>query len=84
MNDKIIATIRTFVPTVVSSFVLFMSARGFELDAAAIAGLEAFLVGLATATYYIIVRLLAERFPWVEILLGNKKAPTDYSDVRAV
>lgn len=75
MNDKIIATIRTFVPTVVGTFVLFLSARGFELDAAAIAGLEAFVSGVAVAAYYILVRLVSERFPWVEALLGSRKTP---------
>lgn len=75
MNDKIIATIRTFVPGVVGTFVLYMAARGFELDAAAIAGLEAFISGLAIAVYYLIVRLLSVKFPWVEALLGSKKTP---------
>ena len=76
MNDKIIATIRTFVPGVVGSFGLYMAARGFELDAAALAGLEAFITGLAIAVYYFLVRLLSERFPWVEALLGSTKKPT--------
>lgn len=75
MNDKIIATIRTFVPTVVGTFVLFISARGFELDAAAIAGLEAFVSGVAVSIYYVLVRLVSERFPWVEVLLGSRKTP---------
>lgn len=75
MNDKIIATIRTFVPTVVGTFVLFLSARGFELDAAAIAGLEAFVSGVAVSIYYVLVRLVSERFPWVEALLGSRKTP---------
>lgn len=75
MNDKIIGAIRTFVPTVVGTFVLFLSARGLELDAAAIAGLEAFVSGVAVSIYYLIVRLISERFPQVEWLLGANKKP---------
>lgn len=75
MNDIVIATIRTTVPAIVSAFTLFLGARGFDLDAAAIAGLEAFLVGLAVATYYVIVRLVGKKFPQAEILLGSTKKP---------
>lgn len=75
MHNKAIGTIRTFVPTVVGTFVLFLAARGFELDAAAVAGLEAFVTGVAVTTYYIIIRLLSERFPSLEWLLGSGKTP---------
>lgn len=75
MNDLIIATIRTTVPSIVTSFVLFLGARGFELDAAAISGLEAFAIGFCVATYYVIVRLVARKFPVVEALLGSRKTP---------
>lgn len=75
MNDLIIATIRTVVPSVVSTFVLFMSARGLDLDQAAVSGLEAFLIGLAVAVYYLGVRLLSIRFPQAEALLGVAKKP---------
>lgn len=75
MSDLITATIRTVVPSIVGTFALFMGARGFELDAAALAGLESFLVGFAVAAYYLVVRLLAKKFPWVESLLGSTKKP---------
>ena len=75
MNDLVIATIRTFVPSLVGSFTVFMTARGFALDAAAMAGLEAFLLGLAISSYYLAVRLLSKRFPQAEVLLGFNKKP---------
>lgn len=81
MSDLIIATIRTVVPSVVGSFVLFLAARGFELDTAAVSGLEAFLIGLATATYYVIVRLLGKKQPKAEYLLGVASQPT-YEEVK--
>lgn len=81
MSDLVIATIRTVIPSIVGSFVLFMAARGFELDEAAVSGLEAFLIGLGTATYYVIVRLIGKRKPQAEILLGVAKQP-EYKEVK--
>ena len=75
MSDLITGTIRTVVPSIVSTFALFMAARGFELDEASLAGLESFLVGIAVAAYYVVVRLLGKKFPWAESLLGSTKKP---------
>jgi hypothetical protein len=75
MNDLIIATIRTVVPSLVGTFVLFMSQNGIGLDEAAISGLVAFLVALFTGVYYLGVRLLSKRFPQAEVLLGFNKKP---------
>lgn len=75
MNDLVIATIRTVVPSLVGTFVLFLSQNGVGLDEAAISGLVAFLVGLFTGIYYLAVRLLSKRFPQLEVLLGHSKKP---------
>lgn len=75
MNDLIIATIRTVVPSLVGTFVLFLSQNGIGLDEAAVSGLVAFLVGLFTGMYYLAVRLLSKRFPQLEALLGFNKKP---------
>lgn len=75
MDNLVIGTIRTTVPSIVTSFILFLGARGFELDEAAAAGLEAFMIGFAVSIYYVIIRVLGHRFPWVEAFLGSKKTP---------
>lgn len=84
MNDLIIATIRTVVPSIVGTFILFMSARGLDLDEAAVAGLESFMAGFVVAAYYLVVRLVSKRFPQAEALLGFNKAPEYKEPVREV
>lgn len=76
VNDLVIATIRTVVPSFVGMFVLMMADRGVQLDEVAVSGLGAFLVGLLTAIYYVAVRLLGTKFPQAELLLGASKTPT--------
>lgn len=75
MSDLVIATIRTFVPSVVGSFAIFLAAKGIELDTVAISGLESFIIGLGVAVYYLLVRLIAKRYPQAEALLGAAKKP---------
>ena len=79
MNDLIIATIRTAVPSFVGTFVLLLSHWGMTLDEAGVAGLTAFLISLATAAYYLLVRVAAKKWPAIELLLGVAKKPT-YKD----
>ena len=59
----------------VAYFSLYSSTRGLELDAVTITAIETALVGLATAVYYLIVRTLAKKWPFLEILLGSRKTP---------
>lgn len=75
MNDLVIATIRTVVPSFVGIFVALMSSWGLHIDEAGIAGLSAFLLSLCIGAYYLAVRLLAKRFPQLEWLLGANKKP---------
>lgn len=82
MNDLAISTIRTVVPSIVGPFILLLARNGVELDAVAVAGITSFLIGLATGVYYLGVRVLAKKYPWVESLLGVAKKP-EYKDVRA-
>lgn len=81
MNDIVIATIRTTVPSLVGTMVLFLAQNDINLDSAAISGLVAFLVGLFTAVYYLAVRLIGQRFPQAEWLLGVAKTP-EYKETK--
>ena len=75
MNDLLISTIRTVVPSFVGVFVALMASWGLHLDDAGIAGLTSFVLSLAVGAYYLAVRLLAKKFPQVEWLLGVGKKP---------
>lgn len=75
MGDLITATIRTVVPAMVTYFTIYMSARGLELDSVTVTGIETAIIGLATAAFYLAVRVLAKKWPWIELLLGSKKTP---------
>ena len=76
MNDLVIATIRTAAPAIVGAFVILLADRGITLDDATIAALGAALIGIATAVWYAIVRVVAKRYPIAEKLLGSAKKPT--------
>lgn len=75
MHDLVTATIRTVVPAFVATFVLLLTHYGVELDEAGVAGLTAFVISLATGVYYLAVRLVAKKYPQVELLLGSSKKP---------
>jgi hypothetical protein len=80
MSDFVIAQIRTYVPMLAGFLITWLIAANV-LDPDTAVGVQAGLVSFATAVlsglYYFIVRLLAEKWPQVGILLGVNKAP-DY------
>ena len=74
MSNFVISQIRTYVPMVVGVALAWLMQFGldlYEVEAQA----TVFIVGLLSALYYFIVRLLAEKWPSVGILLGVNKAP---------
>lgn len=75
MSNLITATIRTVVPSMVSYFSVWSSARGLELDAVTTTSIETAVIGVTVAAFYLIIRKLGKRWPWVEVLLGSKKTP---------
>jgi len=81
MSDLFTSIVRTIVPVIVGSIASFLATKGIDLDAATLAGLSAFLAGLFSAVYYLIVRLLEQKFPQLGLLLGSKKTP-EYTEKR--
>lgn len=75
MADLATSFIRTIVPIVVGAIVSFLATKGIAIDEQAAAGLAAFLAGLVSAVYYIIARLLEQKFPQAGLLLGSTKKP---------
>lgn len=79
MNDFVIGLIRTYVPIGVGALIAWLVTLGVNIDAETQAALVIAGTGVLQAVYYTVVRVVAERFPWVGALLGVNKAPT-YSE----
>lgn len=88
-NDRIISTIRTFVPALIGLLIARLVAE-VPAVADAIAWVDG-VIGAPTATllglvgaalviaaYYWVVRRLATRWPWLEGFLGSTKTPVEY------
>ena len=74
MSDFVIAQIRTYVPMAVGAFVAWLLQFGLDLYEVEGAATVA-IVGILSALYYFIVRLLAEKWPQFGVLLGVNIAP---------
>lgn len=79
MTTFVISLIRTNTPALVGAIVGLLVSIGLQVPADAVAGLTAFLGFLFTGLYYLIVRLLEEKYPQIGILLGFAKSPDSYS-----
>lgn len=75
MGDLVTSIIRTVVPMIVGSLVSFLATKGINLDEQSAAALGTFLAALFSAIYYVIARVLEEKFPQLGILLGVKRPP---------
>lgn len=71
--------IRTVTPVIVGQVVAWLAMLDVSLSSDAQAGLATFLGGLITAVYYVLARLLEERFPWIGGFLGLAKTPDSYT-----
>lgn len=76
MQDYVTSTIRTVVPVIVGAVVGFLASKGIDIDQSAVAGLTAFLSGLFTAVYYVVVRFVETKYPKAGWLLGTPKKPS--------
>lgn len=81
MNDFVTSLIRTYVPIAVGAVVSFLLTKGIELDANAQLGLVTFLTALLQGVYYLVARLLEQKFPQLGFLLGSTKKP-EYTETK--
>jgi hypothetical protein len=76
MNDIVTSFIRTIVPGIVAVLADWLAHWHLNLDTNGMHGLEAFLITLFTAVYYLAVRIfetyVSPKFGW---LLGYAKQP---------
>lgn len=89
-NDRIVSTIRTLVPALVGAVLTWLISRvpavgdgvawlSETLGADVTTLLSLAAVAGVTTGYYALVRWLSPRWPWLEVLLGSKKAPAVYA-----
>lgn len=75
MNDFITSLIRTYVPIAVGAVASYLLTAGIEIDANAQLGLVTFLTAILQGVYYLLARLLEQKFPQLGFLLGSTKKP---------
>lgn len=80
-NNFVTSLIRTYVPIGVGALASYLLTLGIDLDANAQLGLVTFLTALLQGLYYLIARLLEQRYPQLGVLLGSSKTP-DYKEVK--
>lgn len=75
-NDKIIGFIRTYVPYGISAGLAWLLlTTGFDLTGEVQVALVTLTVALVTNVYYMAIRLIEARVPWIGALLGWPKSP---------
>lgn len=72
------AVVRTAVPYAVAGIITVLAALGADIDPAAEAILTPAVAFVLGTLYYLGVRWLGKRVPWVEGLLGSARVPTAY------
>lgn len=88
-NDRIVSTIRTFVPALIGLLIARLVAAvpavadvivwiDGVIGAPTTTILGVVAAALMIAAYYWLVRRLATRWPWLEGFLGSTKTPVDY------
>jgi hypothetical protein len=81
MHDKALAFIRTYVPYLIGLAVVWVLVHADVVIPDDVHGaFVALAIGVVTVLYYVIVRLVETRLPWLGVLLGWPSRP-DYPDV---
>lgn len=82
VNNIITGLIRTVVPAMMGQLIAWLTTVGITVDPAVVENFNALAITLLgiilTGAYYVIVRLLAKKYPKLELLLGSEKKP-DYT-----
>lgn len=75
MGDFVTSLIRTYVPILVGQVAAWLALKGVQLDEQTVVAATAALGGLLSAVYYLVVRLIEQKFPQIGVLLGSTKKP---------
>lgn len=68
--------IRTYIPIAVAALVAWLGQIGVILPDGASDALATGLAAVVAGLYYLAIRLLEERWPWLGVLLGSPTAPS--------
>lgn len=79
MTTFVISLIRSNAAPLVGAFATWLVSLGLVVPEEARVGLTAFLFFFLSGIYYLVVRLIEQKFPAVGILLGYAKSPDSYS-----
>lgn len=71
MSDFVTSLVRTWVPVVIG-YLVALGVLPTDLSDEATAAFTAIIIG----AYYLLIRALETRFPWIGWLLGAPKTPT--------
>lgn len=75
-NDRALAYIRTYVPYLVGAGLTWLLVHtGIDFSGPVQVALIAFLVPLTQNAYYVLVRVIEIRMPWIGVLLGWSNSP---------
>lgn len=75
MQDFVTSLIRTYAPIVVGAVVSWALTQGITVSPDTQASLIVTFTAVLQGTYYLVVRLLEQRWPKLGALLGKAKAP---------
>lgn len=79
MDSIFTGFLRTIVPALVGGFVAWLATVGILVEPSVENSLASaiilFLGSILTGLYYLTVRWLATKFPWLEKLIGSSKTP---------
>lgn len=77
MNTYITSLIRTFVPVAVGALLTWLATSlKIVVDPSSQAGLITLCTAALSGLYYLLVRLLESKVPWLGVLLGVPAQPT--------
>lgn len=71
--------VRTIIPLAVGQIIAFVATLGIEVTPEQEAAFTTVLGFVAAALYYLIIRFLEQKFPWMGALLGWAATPDGYS-----
>ena len=82
VNNIITGLIRTVVPALMGQLIAWLTTVGITVDPSVVENFNTHAITLLgiilTGAYYVIVRLIAKKYPKFELLLGSEKKP-DYT-----
>lgn len=75
----LLSFLRTVVPAIVGAVVAVLVQSGLTVDPEFEGALTAVLFATFTGLYYLVIRVIEMKFPWVGVLIGWAASPDSYS-----